>query len=209
MHARYYGPLLGRFLSVDPANSAVLQLPQTWNRYAYARGNPLRLIDPDGRKAQEATKRLPNPFSIFEVIKHITNSHVMLVDAEEQRKLQNISRSLEVLQSIDLIARTALPADARRALSDVEGGQDRPNVRNPKPYENDGRGDTQVLPTHDEEGNPITYTEHTVNPRDPTTGHDGQRIIQGSDGNIYYTDDHFKTPFKRIEEEEIEKAPTP
>ena len=38
MHARYYSPAMGCFLSVDPAwESAGLQTPQTWNRYAYVR----------------------------------------------------------------------------------------------------------------------------------------------------------------------------
>jgi RHS repeat-associated protein len=50
MHARYYDPKLGRFLSVDPKGaSAKPGLPQTWNRYAYARNNPLKYIDPDGQ----------------------------------------------------------------------------------------------------------------------------------------------------------------
>jgi RHS repeat-associated protein len=50
MHARYYSPTLGRFLSVDPAPDSVsLMLPQTWNRYSYVLNNPLNNIDPDGR----------------------------------------------------------------------------------------------------------------------------------------------------------------
>jgi RHS repeat-associated protein len=49
--ARYFSAALGRFTGVDPVlstreNSAD---PQRWNRYAYVRNNPLRLVDPDGR----------------------------------------------------------------------------------------------------------------------------------------------------------------
>jgi RHS repeat-associated protein len=49
--ARYYRGSLARFTTVDPAMSATLGLhdPQKWNRYAYARNNPFRYIDPDGR----------------------------------------------------------------------------------------------------------------------------------------------------------------
>jgi len=48
MHARYYRPIFGRFLSADPhAGSAAA--PQTWNRYSYAAGNPLRFTDPTGK----------------------------------------------------------------------------------------------------------------------------------------------------------------
>ncbi len=49
--ARYYSPTQGRFTSVDPENaSADLEDPQSWNGYAYARNNPLKYVDPDGRK---------------------------------------------------------------------------------------------------------------------------------------------------------------
>lgn len=48
MHARYYASTLGRFLSLDPAKGKP-ELPQTWNRYVYARNNPLGRVDPDGR----------------------------------------------------------------------------------------------------------------------------------------------------------------
>ena len=50
MHARYYEPRLGRFLSVDPTwESAELEKPQSWNRYAYVMNNPVNMTDPDGR----------------------------------------------------------------------------------------------------------------------------------------------------------------
>jgi RHS repeat-associated protein len=49
--ARYYGSKLGRFTTTDPAYTIQENLvdPQRWNRYAYARNNPLRYVDPDGR----------------------------------------------------------------------------------------------------------------------------------------------------------------
>jgi RHS repeat-associated protein len=50
LHARYYAPLWGRFLSVDPSENENLSDPQKWNRYLYARGNPLKFTDADGRK---------------------------------------------------------------------------------------------------------------------------------------------------------------
>ena len=50
LHARYYKPLLCRFLSVDPARSAQPNQPQTWNRYAYVANNPMGAVDPDGRE---------------------------------------------------------------------------------------------------------------------------------------------------------------
>jgi len=50
---RYYSFGLGRFLSPDSiANDWELGNPQTWNRYAYARNNPLIYVDPDGAKVE-------------------------------------------------------------------------------------------------------------------------------------------------------------
>lgn len=53
MQARYYDPVTGRFLSVDP------EVPKpgdafTFNRYAYGSDNPVRYIDPTGRIIQIA-----------------------------------------------------------------------------------------------------------------------------------------------------------
>jgi hypothetical protein len=49
MHARHCSPITGRFLSVDPAlESASPFKPQTWNRYNYVAGNPMKYLDPSG-----------------------------------------------------------------------------------------------------------------------------------------------------------------
>lgn len=50
MHARYYSPNLGRFVSVDPVGVS-MGSSQSWNRYSYVLNNPLKLVDPDGRTA--------------------------------------------------------------------------------------------------------------------------------------------------------------
>ena len=44
---RYYDPVIGRFISVDPA-VGVPSNPQTWNRYVYTLNNPYKHADPDG-----------------------------------------------------------------------------------------------------------------------------------------------------------------
>ena len=49
-HARYYHPGLGRFVSADsivpePGN------PQSLNRYAYVKNNPMKYVDPSGHRA--------------------------------------------------------------------------------------------------------------------------------------------------------------
>ena len=53
------------------------------------------------------------------------------------------------------------------------------------------------LPNIDKHDSPITYKEFDVNNKLPSKGRDGERFVRGSDGSVYYTDDHYKT-FKQI-----------
>lgn len=45
--ARYYDPVVGRFMSVDPVGFLESN-PTSFNRYAYANNNPYKYVDPDG-----------------------------------------------------------------------------------------------------------------------------------------------------------------
>lgn len=57
LHARQYLPRTGRFNAVDPVYAGLFD-PQQWNRYSYARNNPLSFVDPSGMLAQGPT--VPN-----------------------------------------------------------------------------------------------------------------------------------------------------
>ncbi len=48
MQARFYDPLVGRFLTTDPVHFKD-ENPFTFNRYAYGNNNPYKYFDPDGR----------------------------------------------------------------------------------------------------------------------------------------------------------------
>jgi RHS repeat-associated protein len=47
MGARYYDPVVGRFMGVDPKGFDPESL-HSFNRYAYANNNPYKYVDPDG-----------------------------------------------------------------------------------------------------------------------------------------------------------------
>src|SRR2546425_11029728 len=47
MFARYYGSWVGRFYSADPLPRRIRD-PQSFNKFAYVRNNPMKLIDPNG-----------------------------------------------------------------------------------------------------------------------------------------------------------------
>lgn len=49
-HARYFRSVRARFLSPDVL-SGTPEDPASWNRYTYARNNPLKYVDPDGKDA--------------------------------------------------------------------------------------------------------------------------------------------------------------
>jgi RHS repeat-associated protein len=59
MHARFANPLTGRFLAIDIATGKP-QAPQSWNRYAYAQGNPVRFVDPNGKDLMDAINGFAN-----------------------------------------------------------------------------------------------------------------------------------------------------
>jgi RHS repeat-associated protein len=48
MQQRYYEPIAGRFLSVDPVTTDA-KTGDSFNRYAYGNNNPYKYTDPDGR----------------------------------------------------------------------------------------------------------------------------------------------------------------
>jgi len=55
MGARYYDPVLGRFMGVDPVGFQETNIHSS-NRYAYANNNPYKFVDPDGRYAELAVE---------------------------------------------------------------------------------------------------------------------------------------------------------
>jgi len=59
-------------------------------------------------------------------------------------------------------------------------------------FENDGRNGGEVLPKEDENGNEITYTTYYLSSKKS-----GERKVVGSDGSVYYTDNHYFT-FRRV-----------
>lgn len=59
--ARYYDPVIGRFVSVDPlgmnAEDLSLDTSHSFNLYAYALDNPLTYMDPAGLQPKKDTKK--------------------------------------------------------------------------------------------------------------------------------------------------------
>ncbi|WP_375538316.1 ribonuclease domain-containing protein [Mycolicibacterium sp. CBMA 311] len=96
-----------------------------------------------------------------------------------------------------------IPQNAQDTLDQVDAGKwpqsaNAPGTKGGRPYENDPPpGEGQKLPTEDGSGRTITYREWDVNPRKPGEDRDSERIVTGSDGSAWYTNNHYGT-FQRM-----------
>ncbi len=55
----------------------------------------------------------------------------------------------------------------------------------------------KIVPQVDDQGNPIEYQEWDVNPKVEGQNRGTERILTGSDGHAWYTNDHYQS-FKEI-----------
>jgi RHS repeat-associated protein len=92
-----------------------------------------------------------------------------------------------------------IPIQALKVLDAIDTSGSTPaNVpANGKNWRNDGRGGGEVLPQTDGHGSAITYQEWDVNPTPAGGRRDAERIVTGSDGSAYYTNNHYHT-FEKI-----------
>jgi guanyl-specific ribonuclease Sa len=93
----------------------------------------------------------------------------------------------------------AVPQKAKDIAEQVKNNNGRApdGYQGGRTFKNDGRRKQEVLPKIDSSGNPIVYKEYDVNPRQPGVNRGSERIVVGSDGNAYYTSDHYIS-FTRI-----------
>lgn len=91
-----------------------------------------------------------------------------------------------------------IPDSARHVLDAIDlFGSPLAGYKGGRAFANDGRGNGQVLPTTDANGDLVSYREWDVNPRQPGVDRGGERLVTGSDGSAWYTSDHYQT-FIRI-----------
>jgi RHS repeat-associated protein len=101
-------------------------------------------------------------------------------------------------EEVSRIAASTLnvPQRALETLQQIEstGRQNPPNgYRGNGPFDNDGRNGGQVLPKTDASGNTITYKEWDVNPYQKGVNRGTERLVTGTDGSAYYSNDHYLT----------------
>lgn len=88
----------------------------------------------------------------------------------------------------------AVPAAATQTLAEIDAGTwpesaNAPGTKGGQTWQNRERN----LPATDDAGAPIKYREWDVNPKKQGQSRDAERIVTGSDGSAWYTDDHYET----------------
>jgi RHS repeat-associated protein len=103
--ARWYDPKIGQFIAPDPKRFEEANI-STFNRYAYASDNPLKFVDPDGKKVQLVQEPSPYDNKIYPLtatdrvlfvmaIGYIENSPTGINVLDMVKKLDvNITKSL-------------------------------------------------------------------------------------------------------------------
>jgi RHS repeat-associated protein len=86
-----------------------------------------------------------------------------------------------------------VPEKAVATLSEIDRtAAAPPGYRGGGPFSNDGRGGGQVLPQATPNGTPITYQEWDVNPYTRGVNRGAERLVTGSDGSAWFTNDHYQ-----------------
>ncbi|MBD3779994.1 MAG: ribonuclease, partial [Micrococcales bacterium] len=70
-------------------------------------------------------------------------------------------------------------------------GSPLPGFKGGSSYRNTGQAGSQALPRSTGGGDPITYREWDINPNVKGVDRGPERIVTGSDGSAYYTNDHY------------------
>jgi RHS repeat-associated protein len=92
MMARYYSSSLARFMAVDPGDDTDPEDPQSWNKYAYVRNNPLNTTDPKG------TQGMPFPTSQQQVDQLAATARVQ--QAQTQGRASEAAAQAETLAAV-------------------------------------------------------------------------------------------------------------
>jgi RHS repeat-associated protein len=85
-NARWYDPALSRFPQPDSIIPD-LYSPQDWDRYSYARNNPLKYVDPDGHRPCDEERGCGEPVDEFQL--RLGRSYEGNWDTKAQQKNQD------------------------------------------------------------------------------------------------------------------------
>jgi guanyl-specific ribonuclease Sa len=151
----------------------------------------------------------PNDYKVFATIRNPARSHPGGADhhAEAPRPpapvppRKEAERPAAKPRNVDLPVVELDPRTAAKVMPVLEyvlaHGEPMPDYVGGREYRNLGLDNGQILPRTDAQGRPVRYREWDVNRKVPGRNRGAERLITGSDGRAYYTNDHYAT-FRRI-----------
>ncbi|MCA9091421.1 MAG: hypothetical protein KDA90_22630, partial [Planctomycetaceae bacterium] len=108
-------------------------------------------------------------------------------------QLRSIRRRIKNFPNLN-VPKSSIPQKATDTLNTIRQTNAAPKgYKGGATFANDGRGGGQVLPKSDSAGKPITYREFDVNPYQKGVNRGAERIVIGSDGRSYFTNNHYRT----------------
>ena len=219
MHARYYSSSVGRFLSVDSVLGTP-ERPQSWSRYSYALNSPVKNNDPDGRctidnethgwlwcaahtlgltqTQHERVAIARNFFAQNDVV--VNRQHIDASKLNDKQVMDAFDsfnapwRNAGPAAQQVMTSAVTIPTIALSTLQTIDSTGTAPTgYKGGRQFQNDGRSGGQTLPKADANGNPISYREWDVKPSQAGINRGAERIVTGSDGSAWYTNDHYQT----------------
>ena len=185
LRARFYNPVIARFLSEDTYYGDGLNL------YAYCHNNPVGYVDPSGheglicsKKYGELKKKEAEGGTLSEKEKR------QIYEYEQNQKKSNGAGSDSKSGST-----TIVPDKAKDIAKQVKSNNGAPpkGYKGGRTYKNIPLEEgAQKLP----EG--VNYREYDINPYVKGQNRGAERIVIGDDNSVWYTNDHYYT-FTQIE----------
>jgi len=137
MQARYYDPVVGRFMAVDPVDFSP-DNPMSFNRYSYVNNNPYRYTDPTGEVAESAVDVAFVTYDVGQVIAAVAAYTVGAATGNDALKTEALAglkeNSVHLAGDAAGLAIPGMPAGLTRAASNSAevAGEAARGMRNPK-----------------------------------------------------------------------------
>ena len=185
LRAKFYNPVIARFLSEDTYYGDGLNL------YAYCHNNPVGYVDPSGHEGLICSKK-------YGELKKKEAGGGTLSEIERQQIYeyeQNQKKSSGAGSGSKSGSTTIIPDKAKDIAKQVKSNNGAPpkGYKGGRTYKNIPLEEgAQKLP----EG--VNYREYDINPYVKGQNRGAERIVIGDDNSVWYTNDHYYT-FTQIE----------
>jgi guanyl-specific ribonuclease Sa len=193
----------------EPVPYADLETPQSLNLYSYAKNNPLTRRDANGHvqlcgPQTSSTDSngdfvvnancvdLPDPPTLRQTVRQAVFEHTGGSPGQPVPHLT--SNNQTKFDPLNLLygGGAILSPNAKATLDKLNKGEPLPEGQKAgAKWKNDGSQGAQKLPDTDANGQPITYQEYDVEPKQAGVERTGERLLTGSDGSTWYTTNHY------------------